>query len=133
MLEVAFTCGTLREERQPLQPDGLRRDLTFMRDLRKLIEEKQIPAHAPIEQRWTSGSSSLMSPAFGDKDSLHSWVGIIMYLPTYDENMRDAITNSFTKYGERMRDAFADEYSLKTHWAKIEIEIKNERRKKKKE
>lgn len=41
----------------------------------------QIPAPSPIEQRWTSGSSASMSPAAGPPDSVHSWVGVIMYLP----------------------------------------------------
>ena len=63
-----------------------------------------------------------MSPAFGEKDSLHSWVGIIMYLPTDNENERSLITERFKEYGEQMRDQLADRYLLKTHWAKIELE-----------
>lgn len=36
-----------------------------------------------------------MSPAAarGDPDTLHSWVGIIMYLPTSDPAQRQAITD----------------------------------------
>ena len=140
MLEVAFPCGTLEEksEREASSADAnlshpsdsLRKDLLFMRDLRKMIAENDIPAHAPIEQRWTSGSSSIMSPSHGAKDSLHSWVGIIMYLPTQVEAEREEITARFTKYGEQMRDALGDDYLLKTHWAKIELEKNPERRKK---
>ena len=137
VLEVAFPCGTLEEmdEKATMSanvgvPPSLRKDLCFMRDLRKMIEENNIPAHAPIEQRWTSGSSSIMSPSHGEKHSLHSWVGIIMYLPTQVEAEREEITARFTKYGEQMRDTLGDEYLLKTHWAKIELEGNLERRKK---
>ena len=68
VLEVAFPCGTLEEKGENLvssanagvsHPSSLRKDLLFMRDLRKMIAENNIPAHAPIEQRWTSGSSSI--------------------------------------------------------------------------
>ena len=82
VLEVAFPCGTLEEmdEKATMSanvgvPPSLRKDLCFMRDLRKMIEENNIPAHAPIEQRWTSGSSSIMSPSHGEKHSLHSGLG----------------------------------------------------------
>ena len=139
VLEVAFPCGTLEEKGENLvssanagvsHPSSLRKDLLFMRDLRKMIAENNIPAHAPIEQRWTSGSSSIMSPSHGEKDSLHSWVGIIMYLPTQVEAEREEITARFTEYGEQMRDALGDEYLLKTHWAKIELEKNMVRRSK---
>ncbi|CAL6399862.1 unnamed protein product [Bathycoccus prasinos] len=139
VLEVAFPCGSLEEKGENLvssanagvsHPSSLRKDLLFMRDLRKMIAENNIPAHAPIEQRWTSGSSSIMSPSHGEKDSLHSWVGIIMYLPTQVEAEREEITARFTEYGEQMRDTLGDEYLLKTHWAKIELEKNMVRRSK---
>ena len=119
VLEVAFPAGEL--ERMPPTNAPLRADLRFMRDLRQLIEEHQIPAHAPIEQRWTSGSSSPMSPSAGAPHSLHSWVGIIMYLPTTVAAERDAITDAFTRYGHREFDTLGDKYELRTHWAKIEL------------
>jgi L-galactono-1,4-lactone dehydrogenase len=119
VLEVAFPAGELESERSADAP--LREDLQFMRELRDMIEEKQIPAHAPIEQRWTSGSSSPMSPAAGSLQSLHSWVGIIMYLPTTVESEREAITQAFTRYGEQEFDKLGDKYKLRTHWAKIEL------------
>ena len=46
------------------------------------------------------------------------------------EAEREEITAHFTKYGEQMRDTLGDEYLLKTHWAKIELEGNLERRKK---
>lgn len=48
------------------------------------------PAPAPIEQRWSAGSASTMSPAAGPK--VTSWVGIIMYLPDENPAARAAIT-----------------------------------------
>jgi len=69
-----------------------------MEDLLNKIEAAKMPAPSPIEQRWTCGSASHMSPASaaaeeGDsQDSLFSWVGIIMYLPTENERQRAAIT-----------------------------------------
>ena len=60
------------------QPDGS--DMRYMLRLLDIIEREGIPAPAPIEQRWTAGSSSLLSPARSTtEDALFSWVGIIMY------------------------------------------------------
>ena len=131
VLEVAFPVGDLERERPEAAP--LRADLQFMRELREMIVKHQIPAHAPIEQRWTSGSSSPMSPAAGTPNSLHSWVGIIMYLPTDVQAERDAITNAFKAYGAKEFDELGDKYELRTHWAKIELETDPERLKKQRE
>ena len=60
------------------EPDG--KDMRYMLRLLDIIESEGIPAPAPIEQRWTAGSSSLLSPARSTaEDALFSWVGIIMY------------------------------------------------------
>ena len=66
----------------------------------RIIEEEGIPAHSPIEQRWSAASSAPMSPASCPAsarscpaDALHSWVGIIMYLPTAEPAARQAITD----------------------------------------
>ncbi len=53
-----------------------------------------IPAPAPIEVRWTAGSSSPLSPAVGPPDSVHCWVGVIMYLPADDQQQRDKVTQA---------------------------------------
>ena len=82
------------------QPDGA--DLQYMEDLLSKIEAAKVPAPCPIEQRWTCGSASHMSPASaaaeeGDsQDYLFSWVGIIMYLPTDNEKQRAAITKRYS-------------------------------------
>lgn len=97
------------------------------------IEQDQngIPAHSPIEQRWTASSSSLMSPASAhypgsSPDGLHSWVGIISYLPAGDEDntsirqQRDEITKLFTgRYCDLMQKVGQDVQAT-SHWAKLE-------------
>jgi L-galactono-1,4-lactone dehydrogenase len=84
------------------------------------IEEHGIPAHSPIEQRWSASSSSLMSPAHGPPEGLHSWVGIINYLPSENERQRREITELFTgKYCDLMR-AVGSEVNATSHWAKLE-------------
>jgi len=57
------------------------RDLELIAKLQAVIEEAQIPAHCPIEQRWTARSTAAMSPAHSpNARDMFSWVGIIMYL-----------------------------------------------------
>ena len=72
-------------------------DLHYVEELLSRIERQGIPAPSPIEQRWTSSSRSALSPASVTPelppDTLFSWVGVIMYLPTEDEKQRKAITN----------------------------------------
>ena len=95
--------------------------MKLMEELLAGIENELIPAPAPIEQRWSRSSSSLMSPAYGDPTGLHSWVGIIHYLPSDDEFQRRRITESFTgKYCNLMR-SVGQQYSATSHWAKLEI------------
>ena len=53
--ECCFPAGTRAA------PDGS--DMRYMLRLLDIIEREGIPAPAPIEQRWTAGSSSLLSPA----------------------------------------------------------------------
>lgn len=97
--------------------------MNFMEELLAGIEEEHIPAPAPIEQRWSASSCSLMSPAYGAPDGLHSWVGIINYLPSEDEFQRRRITESFTgKYCNLMR-GVGQLYNATSHWAKLEIPL----------
>lgn len=64
-----------------------------MEELLTLIERSKVPAHPPLEQRWTAASSAPMSPAHGGgANALHSWVGIINYLPE-DDTMRQHVTD----------------------------------------
>lgn len=85
VLEVAFPMGTFSKPTTS--------DLDFIEDIMNLIEKNRIPAHSPIEHRWSSSSSSQLSPVHGiSKDDLHSWIGVIHYLPTDDAKMRQEIT-----------------------------------------
>jgi L-galactono-1,4-lactone dehydrogenase len=129
------------------------RDLRYMGELLRLVRKEGIPAPSPIEQRWTAGSASPMSPAsrFGGRggggggaadddddantaaaraaaaagrspaDAVHSWVGVIMYLPTSDPKQRDAITRAFRgRYASLVEREMMPRYGAAWHWAKIE-------------
>lgn len=65
--ETCFPAGTL------VKPNM--KDLEFIEELKQLIEKEDIPAPAPIEQRWTARSQSRMSPASSlAEDDIFSWV-----------------------------------------------------------
>ena len=65
--ETCFPAGTLAKPSM--------KDLEFIEDLKQLIEKEDIPAPAPIEQRWTARSKSPMSPASSSgEDDIFSWV-----------------------------------------------------------
>ena len=115
VFEVAFPCGT--------QSSPNNRDIQYMEELLKLVERNKIPAPSPIEQRWSSGSSSSMSPCSGSKDSLFSWIGIIMYLPEdpEKEHLRDAVTTRFMEYKKLVENNMLQKYNAVEHWAKIEL------------
>mmetsp|Transcript_9296 Transcript_9296/g.29910 ORF Transcript_9296/g.29910 Transcript_9296/m.29910 type:complete len:524 (-) Transcript_9296:110-1681(-) len=111
--EVALPCGAVGAS------DG--RDLQYMTDLLALIEASDIPAPSPIEQRWSRRSASPMSPAHSaGEDDLHSWVGIIMYLPIDRPEARQAITDAFWDYNAVCRRQLWPKYDAHQHWAKIE-------------
>ncbi|WOL11477.1 hypothetical protein Cni_G20240 [Canna indica] len=117
--ETCFPAGTLKNPSM--------KDLDYIEELKKLIEEEEIPAPAPIEQRWTASSKSLMSPASSsNEDDIFSWVGIIMYLPTTDPRQRKEITEEFFSYRRLTQDTLWDKYSAYEHWAKIEVPKDNE-------
>jgi L-galactono-1,4-lactone dehydrogenase len=114
--EIAFRTGD-----SPAK--NTRADLRYMRELLEMIEAEGIPAPAPIEQRWSTGSKSPMSPVSNDGDDtspgLHSWVGIIMYLPSEVPAERDKITSAFKAYAARETELLGDKYAIRTHWAKV--------------
>ncbi|CAL9095545.1 unnamed protein product [Musa acuminata var. zebrina] len=112
--ETCFPAGTLKMPNM--------KDLDYIEELKQLIEQEDIPAPAPIEQRWTACSKSLMSPASSsEEDDIFSWVGIIMYLPTIDARQRKDITEEFFHYRYLTQTRLWDEYSAYEHWAKIEV------------
>jgi L-galactono-1,4-lactone dehydrogenase len=94
--------------------------MDFMDRLLSGIEQLKIPAHSPIEQRWSAASSSLMSPASGPSNGLHSWVGVINYLPSDDEKQRKEITEAFKGlYCDLVRSVGRPVKAV-SHWAKLE-------------
>ena len=112
VLEVAFPMGNIEVPND--------NDIDYMMDTLSEIKRNKIPAPAPIEQRWSSGSRSPMSPVAGAPNSLHSWVGIIMYLPE-EENLRNQVTTSFSRYAHLMQQSVMKKYNAIEHWAKIEV------------
>ncbi|XP_078442008.1 L-galactono-1,4-lactone dehydrogenase [Wolffia australiana] len=117
--ENCFPVGTLA------QPSF--KDIKYMEDLKQLIEKEEIPAPAPIEQRWTARSRSPMSPASSSSDDdIFCWVGIIMYLPTSDALQRKQITEEFFSYRKLTQRKLWGDYSAFEHWAKIEVPRKKE-------
>ncbi|XP_010273249.1 PREDICTED: L-galactono-1,4-lactone dehydrogenase, mitochondrial [Nelumbo nucifera] len=112
--ETCFPAGTLAKPNM--------KDIEYIEELKKLIQNEGIPAPAPIEQRWTVCSRSPMSPAFSSaEDDIFSWVGIIMYLPTMDARQRKEITEEFFNYRHLTQKQLWDQYSSCEHWAKIEV------------
>ena len=120
--EVAFRTGDSVETNTGA-------DLEYMAELLEMIEREGIPAPAPIEQRWSAGSASPLSPATNVRPDgalapgpgLHSWIGIIMYLPGDDADERNAITAAFEAYAARETEALGEKFQIRTHWAKIEL------------
>jgi L-galactono-1,4-lactone dehydrogenase len=139
VLEVAFPCGSFDSPNLA--------DIHYMEELQALIKEHNIAAPAPIEQRWTASSASPMSPAYGSGSSstssstssggsgsspgsnhlettskeIHSWVGIIMYLPEEDLEKRKEVTKAFKQYGALVEKHLLGKYGAVEHWAKIEV------------
>ncbi|KAM1094108.1 hypothetical protein FF1_009151 [Malus domestica] len=112
--ETCFPAGTLTKPSM--------KDLEYIEGVKQLIEKNEIPAPAPIEQRWTACTKSPMSPASSTReDDIFSWVGIIMYLPTTDPRQRKEITEEFFHYRRLTQTQLWDKYSAYEHWAKIEV------------
>jgi L-galactono-1,4-lactone dehydrogenase len=108
VLEVCLPIGEL------VHSSG--RDLEFIGKLLAVIEESQIPAHCPIEQRWTARSTAAMSPAYSSNSrDVFSWVGIIMYLPPHGDQQRRLITDKFREYA-RAIEPLVEEFGGKIHW-----------------
>eukprot|EP00798_Chlamydomonas_sp_ICE-L_P020691 gene20691-27490_t len=116
VLETAFPVGSSLSALSGQRT----KDLEYMETLLTEIKKNKIPAPSPIEQRWTSGSSSPMSPAAGSPESVHSWVGTIMYLPEEAE-ARAKITESFRSYAGMVQDRVMPKYGAVWHWAKLEV------------
>ena len=126
--EVCFPVGTYG-----LPSTG---SMDFMEELLEQIETFGIPAPSPIEQRWTSASNSPLSPAsvsggndtdaYDAKNALFTWVGIIMYLPSEDNDAtgyrRQFITDAFKQQYCKVVRNVGQKYGLMCHWAKLELD-----------
>jgi len=94
-------------------------DIDYVVEMKEIIEREHIAAPSPIEQRWTSRSTSYMSPAFSEKESdIFSWVGVIMYIT--DEKRAPAIQGKFRDYAEKHAD-LTFKYGGAFHWGKIDL------------
>ncbi|GIL70539.1 hypothetical protein Vretimale_3672 [Volvox reticuliferus] len=116
VLEVAFPVASSLDG---LKPGARTRDLEFLEGLMAEIKKARLPAPSPIEVRWTSGSSSPLSPAAGSPESLHCWVGIIMYLPQAPE-VREKVTQTFREYTRLLETKLMPRFNATWHWAKLE-------------
>ena len=113
VLEMAIPAGTLGNPSYG--------DIDYMKRLLKEIEARELPAPAPIEQRWTASSNALLSPAASPSPSnIYSWIGIIMYLPLDDLKVRAEVTKLFKGYSSLMRGVL-NGMEAQEHWAKIEF------------
>eukprot|EP00039_Didymoeca_costata_P020860 m.342659 g.342659 ORF g.342659 m.342659 type:complete len:568 (-) comp21685_c0_seq1:133-1836(-) len=112
--EVAFPAGTLAHPNM--------KDMDFMFDILSLIEKNKIPAHPPLEQRWSSGSASTLSIVHSQNPStdIFSWVGIIMYMSEESAELRQTVTKAFAKYHEARVTHLDRKYGALQHWAKLE-------------
>ncbi|KAK9866276.1 hypothetical protein WJX84_000737 [Apatococcus fuscideae] len=117
VLEVSFPTGTLRNN------SGA--DLAYIEELLDMIQANNIPAPAPLEQRWTAASASDMSPASAPDrpDTIFSWLGIIMYMPR--DGQVAAVTNKFRDYAQKCEKLLLKKYGAIEHWAKMEVPDRN--------
>jgi L-galactono-1,4-lactone dehydrogenase len=117
VLEAAFPAGTVNKPSPA--------SMEFMEDALALVEREKIAAPAPIEQRWSRKSDSPMSPGYAPpgapRDSIHSWVGIIMYLPTEELVERERIRSAFEDYKKKCEVGVWARFGAVEHWAKVEV------------
>jgi len=112
VLENCFPAGTISEPSMA--------DVDYVVELMQTIEREQIAAASPIEQRWTSRSSSPMSPAYSPNDGdIFSWVGVIMYII---DGHAPATREAFQRYAERHADQ-TFRYAGVFHWAKVDLDF----------
>jgi L-galactono-1,4-lactone dehydrogenase len=114
VLELCFPIGPLEERSE--------KDVEFVESLLNKAESALLPIPSPIEQRWTSSSSSKMSPAYSpDKTQIYSWVGIIMYVPPSYQSFeqRNLIRIKFNDYCSLI-EPILEKFNAVPHWAKVE-------------
>lgn len=113
VLENCFPCGTIDEPSLA--------DIDYVEEIKSVIEREGIAAASPIEQRWTSRSSSPMSPAYSKQENaIFSWVGVIMYIT--DETNAPKTKCKFREYAEKHAD-LTFKYGGAFHWGKIDLDF----------
>jgi L-galactono-1,4-lactone dehydrogenase len=127
---LTFDCGgsqLVYEVAFPVEI-GTGADLEFVDKLLDLVESTQLAAPAPVEQRWSKGSSSLLSPAgpfHGVQFDLFSWVGVVLYRPSGDAEESKKLDSVFAEYKDVVQRVSCDMSAaipfVATHWAKLEI------------
>lgn len=111
VLENCIPCGTIDSPSLA--------DIDYLVELKQLIEREGIAAASPIEQRWTSRSTSPMSPSYStEAGDIFSWVGVIMYIT--DEARAPAIKGKFCEYAMRHAD-LTFKYGGVFHWGKVDL------------
>jgi len=111
VLENCFPCGTIQNPSMT--------DIDYVVEMKRIIEHERIAAPSPIEQRWTSRSTSFMSPAHSlNCDDIFSWVGVIMYIT--DEANEMAIRDKFRDYAMQHADLTFKHRGV-FHWSKIDL------------
>jgi D-galacturonate reductase len=114
---LTFNCGPKQLVYEVAIPVIEYEDITFVEDLMDIIKHKNIPAHGPIEQRWSTQSNSYLSPVYDTKEQIFSWIGIIMYL-TEDDKKNLIIKQTFQKYVDLFVE-LSKKYNGKFHLGKI--------------
>lgn len=119
---LIFECGGPQHVREFAFPiESPMQELDFVEEILDLIQKQRIPAPVPIEQRWSCGSRSLLSPVYAETSpasTKFSWVGIIMYL-TKNEELNRKISAAFEAYYGQIVEKLGAKYQLDEHLAKI--------------
>jgi len=111
VLENCIPCGSIKAPSHA--------DIDYMVEIKKTIERERIAAASPIEQRWTSSSSSPLSPAYSpNKDDIFTWVGVIMYIT--GEETEEEVRQKFKEYAKLHADQ-TFRYGGCFHWGKIDL------------
>ncbi len=127
---LRFDCGGRQHVKElVLRMDSPGHDLDLASDLLGAAERLGIAAHSPIEQRWSSGSRSLLSPVYTEapepEAAPFTWINFIMYLTDDDSALDAVITEAFDDYYVKMLTELSPKYELREHLAKTEVADSN--------
>lgn len=121
---IVFNCESWKCVYEiAFKKEGLN-DLQFMKELYEFFEKNNIPAHSPIEQRWTLSSRSWLSPAYSENpNDVYCWVGLlIMHLHRQSLEESQKCLKKFDEISAQLA-PLIEKYNGFAHWAKIESEI----------